>query len=100
MNVSDVQPTLEFLEDWERAPAITRQQVDTKLRLIHQAGKLPPSFNAHRAHGRGGLWIGHVTFGGMAHRILFTVEEGVLILHRLLTHTEMEDYFLNQRIKD
>lgn len=92
--IVDIRLTDEFLMDWESVPKNIRDRVDRQVAHILASGRLPNSLNAHRASGVGfNIWIGHINNGRNPYRLLFVVEDGVLVCKRLLTHTEMDLLF-------
>ena len=91
MKVIDIRLSLQFLEDWEKAPLGIRRRVDKFIYQILSTKKLPNSFNAHKANGLD-LWIGYVNVHHNPYRILFRVlEDGTLYWDRLLSHSEMDE---------
>lgn len=98
IKIQDIILTEQFIEDWE---AVENEQilkaVDKIIRLISCTKRLPNSMQAHKVqlgapkstweH----YWIGYVTLGNQAWRILFSLQKkNIIQFERLLPHAEMD----------
>lgn len=97
MKIRDATFSLEFYEDWERVPDDIRARFNSKLYKILDHGELLNSFQQHKANlldEEEPIWIGYVTAGKRAWRILFNFDvSGKIVFLRILPHDRMDDLF-------
>lgn len=87
----------EFGEDLELIPENIQERLFSRVgamwELINQgSGIVLGSFNAHKIQNTE-VWIGHLTNGGQAYRILFEMDsKGCMWIWRIMTHKQMDEF--------
>jgi hypothetical protein len=81
-----------FIEEYEKAPHQIQKRMDSLIRMIDIAGKLPSSMHPHISP-IAGVWVGVVSkkLGGW--RVHFTsdlTDSGTIYLERLLSHEDSD----------
>jgi hypothetical protein len=86
----------DFFDDLDYVPDKIKERfnarLESMLNMIEQDGwcNVPNSFNAHVVENTD-IWIGHLTNGSMAWRVLYEVDcKGVLHFWRIVTHSKMD----------
>lgn len=93
MKFNDIQPSTEFIADWESAPKPIQKLMDRKLLTWAVSGELPPSANQHRSHlVDESIFIIYVNVNW---RLLVRCSDNTLSLVRLLNHEIMMKYFFH-----
>ena len=88
----DIICSKDFYTDYDHAPERVKQRVNILIELIAEEGFLPNSLQTHKAEFFDGLYIGYVTVGKSAWRILFSEDGYRLLFERLLSHKDMDRY--------
>ena len=68
--IEDIRITDEFSADFDTAPKRIQKKIDRLIRMTLDAGRLPQSVNPHPSYIHE-LWIGYVTVGNQAWRMLY-----------------------------
>lgn len=91
INILDIKFTEQFIEDWNNTPKSVQKIFDNKLKILWNLGRFPNSMAPHKIY-QDGLWIAHITQGGVAWRLLYRKNSGIVECDRIMTHHEMDKY--------
>lgn len=92
--IRDIQITPQFIQDWENArhdPQV-ETYIDRLINVVIKHGELPNSLSPHKAFKSLPYFIGYVSVNKVGWRLTFLVEDGIMILDRLLKHEAMDIY--------
>ncbi len=93
---ADVQLSDEFYDDYETAPENIQRRITRLITMIARSKKVPPSVNAHKARFLDDkIFIGYVTASRTSWRILFRIDDDVMVILRLMTHKQQDDFMRN-----
>lgn len=93
MYIRDIRFAETFWDGWQRAPDEVKNQLTRRINLIAEHRDLPKSLQAHRVANIEALkdmWIGYVDLGRFSHRILFSVNDGIMTVCYLFNHEQMD----------
>jgi len=105
LKIRDISFYLEFFDDLSSIPANIQAKLENRINamsdMIQYQGwsELLNSFNAHKISGTE-IWIGHITNGGKAYRILFEVDSrDVMWIWHFFSHKENDLFIKNLAYK-